>query len=240
MVEKFETTVPLPSDSVDMIKGQVIRQMTGGSPGQQAPRPLTPVELNIAQRVYDDIRQRGTGNLFSAALSATLFNAMAAWYAEMYEYSIAIATHVIEDIEPMAGEAYRIRAFSRIALQQYPDARDDLREALSRTPSLSGAKEPLAAMDRLVGSNHTATTAVANGSNGGMFGVRFLRVFLFVWASTTLYEYRNYSHHSVVDFILNAVLCTFNGIVCGAIIAGIWDRHRTPFKAARKSEGAGS
>jgi tetratricopeptide (TPR) repeat protein len=88
--------------------------------------------------------------LYAKGVGSALFNAMMAWYGGLYDHSITVATHVLDDLDPFAGEAYRIRAFSHIELGKYSEARSDLRQALASSPWLGGAKEPLAALDALL------------------------------------------------------------------------------------------
>ena len=150
IVERLASRTDLAGNGADQIKGQVIRLMTGGGPGAVPREPLTRSQVAVAQRAYDEIRKRGCGELYGAGLAAALLNATAAWYGEYYDHSISVATHVIIDLDSQAGEAYRVRAFGRIVRGEYAEARDDLRKALSLTPSLGGATEPLAAMEGLL------------------------------------------------------------------------------------------
>lgn len=149
IVERLASSIECVPDSINMITGQVIRKLTGGGGGARAPRPLSPEELNVAQQAYDEIRTSGYGELYTSGLIAALTNATAAWYGGAYEHSMAVATHVIDDIDSTAGEAYRIRAFGFIAQGKFAEARDDLRRAIELTPTLSGAAEPLAAISSL-------------------------------------------------------------------------------------------
>jgi len=77
---------------------------------------------------------------------------MSAWYTENYADAASIATHIVTNLDPANGEAYRIRAFARIMMQDLESARDDLQTGIRVMPSISGAKRPLEAVDRQLNS----------------------------------------------------------------------------------------
>ena len=149
LVEKNASVSDLSGDGAGFIKGKIIRLMTGPAPGYEE-KPLTPSQVAVAQKVYDQIRLSRYGAAFVAGQAAALFNAATAWCAGQYELSKTIANHVISDINPDAGEAYRIRAFASISLGDFQPAVNDLKRALASTPQPLGAEEPLRALQKLL------------------------------------------------------------------------------------------
>jgi tetratricopeptide (TPR) repeat protein len=143
----------LNDDSASAALGEVIRLFTGGGPGAVSPRELTTSELMVASEIYDEIRNGREDGLLTSGVQAALMDGIRAWYGAAFDHAIAVASHIIYDIDNRAGEAYRIRAFSNMALGKYADAITDLEEALSRQPLIRGAKEPLALLRKLVPSD---------------------------------------------------------------------------------------
>lgn len=149
IVEREASASDLEGNGGDYIKSKVIKSMSGPAPGYVG-MPLTPSQKAVAEKIYDDIRLSRYGKLYAAGMSVALFNAMMLWLVDKYEDSAAVATNVIEDIAPDAGEAYRIRAFSYISLGRLEEAVSDLRKALAQTPQPTGATEPLAAVEKVL------------------------------------------------------------------------------------------
>jgi tetratricopeptide (TPR) repeat protein len=146
IVERHASASDLNGDGSEFIKGKILKMMSGPAPGY-VEKPLTPSQAAVAEKVYNEIRLNRYGELYTSAMATAILNASMAWYAEKYEHSIAIATHVIDDIAPDAGEAYRIRAFAFISLGRFEEAVADLRRALASIPQPTGAAEPLAAIE---------------------------------------------------------------------------------------------
>ena len=146
IVERHASASDLNSNGGELIKGKVLKMLSGPAPGY-IEKTLTSSQMAIAERVYNEIRLNRYGELYASAMAMAIFHATMAWYAEQYEHAIALATHVIDDIAPHAGEAYRVRAFSCISLGKFEEAISDLRKALASTPQPSGAAEPLAAIE---------------------------------------------------------------------------------------------
>jgi tetratricopeptide (TPR) repeat protein len=149
IVERRASAIDLEGNGADYIKSKVVKLMSGPAPGH-VEMPLTPSQMSVAEKIYDEIRLSRYGDLYAAGMSIALFNAMMLWCVDKYEDSVAIATHVIDDIAPDAGEAYRIRAFSYISLGRLNEAITDLRKALASTPQPNGAIEPLTAIEKVL------------------------------------------------------------------------------------------
>ncbi len=120
-VERNASAEDLSGNGADLIKGKVIRLMLGEAPGLKEV-PLSDSQSTAAQRIYDEARLARNGEVFAGGLAAALLNAGTAWCAEEYELAERIANHVIADIAPDAGEAYRVRAFARISLGKLNEA----------------------------------------------------------------------------------------------------------------------
>lgn len=150
IVERQASAIDLEGNGADYIKSKVIKLMSGPVPGH-VEMPLTPSQMSVAEKIYDEIRLSRYGDLYAAGTSVALFNAIMLWCIDKYEDSVAIATHVIDDIAPDAGEAYRIRAISYISLGRLNEAVTDLRKALASTPQPNGAIEPLTAIEKVLG-----------------------------------------------------------------------------------------
>ena len=149
LVERSASPGDLSGEGAGLIKGKIIRLMTGPAPGYQE-RPLSPSQVGVAQKVYDQICSSRFGAVYVAGQAAALLNAATAWCAGQYELSKTIANHIISDINPDAGEAYRIRAFASISLGDLVPAVNDLKRALASTPRPQGAEEPLSALQKLL------------------------------------------------------------------------------------------
>ena len=149
IIEENTPAEDLTGDGADLIKGSVMQLLQGGPERLGfTKKELTPGQDEAAFRVCGIIASLDQGELFSAALSAATFNAMMAWYLERYLDAIAIATHVIENLSSSNGEAYRVRAFAYIMLGNLTAARDDLRMGMQVMPQMTGAAEPLAAVEQ--------------------------------------------------------------------------------------------
>jgi hypothetical protein len=153
LVESMVTEADRANSGADLIKGCALQFFQGG-PNRIGftPKSLTDSQVAAAFKIYEAIVAGGFGELLAAAKAAAVSNAMMAWYAHQYAVSIALATHVIQNVAANAGEAYRIRAFSHIMLGELNKARADLQQGLSVTPSLEGAREPLDALERALSS----------------------------------------------------------------------------------------
>lgn len=149
LVERNASPGDLTGEGAELIKGKIIRLITGPAPGYQE-RPLSSSQIRVAENVYDQICSSRFGASYAAGLSAALLNAATAWCAGQYELSKTIANHVISDINPDAGEAYRIRAFASISLGDLKSALKDLKKALASKPRPHGAEEPLSALQKLL------------------------------------------------------------------------------------------
>lgn len=142
IVERHASASDLSGSGGEFIKGKILKMMSGPAPGY-VEKPLTPSQTTIAEKVYDEIRLSRYGVLWASGMAMAIFNATTAWYGNKYEHSIAVASHVIDDIAPDAGEAYRVRAFSFISLGRFDEAVADLRKAIASNPQPTGATEPL-------------------------------------------------------------------------------------------------
>ncbi len=153
IVESNTTETDRNGPGGELIKGRVIQLLCGGPLRLGFPdKQLTQGQADAAQRIYQSIADSGHGELFAAAGAAATFHAMSAWYTENYADAASIATHIVTNLDPANGEAYRIRAFARIMMQDLESARDDLQTGIRVMPSISGAKRPLEAVDRQLNS----------------------------------------------------------------------------------------
>jgi hypothetical protein len=164
LVEKMASEEDRANGGAKLLTGCAMQFMQGGPERIGfTPEPLTGPQVATAFRIYKAIVASGPSELLASAKMAAVSYAMFAWYAKQYDQSAAIATHVIENVDATAGEAYRIRAFSHIMLGDLEKARADLRHGLSVTPSLGGAQEPLDALERVLPSRRDDYTTSLKG-----------------------------------------------------------------------------
>lgn len=144
LVETLASAEDRAGSGDNLIKVCVI-QFTAGGPDRLGydHRPLTASQIAIASKVYETIAGLKSGELFTMATSTAAAHAIMAWYDKAYAIAVTISTHILEHLNPNFGEAYRIRAFSYIMLGELEKAREDLQQALTVSPFLEGAREPL-------------------------------------------------------------------------------------------------